>query len=121
MDGLVAGQNHRNTQHNSLVGLIGAHHRANGGSGTGAPSSGISRTSDMLSSIRRPLYIKEELSADMNFQNPQDSYDNSGFSNIQQPSAQELERMANAETPPALSNVELTNSILASLTREVFF
>lgn len=98
--------------------LIGVHHRANGRSGTGAPTSGISRASDMLSGIRRPMYIKEELSADMNFQNPQDSYDNSGFNNNQQPSAQELERMANAETPPAFSN---TNSILSSLNQEVFY
>lgn len=48
----------------------------------------------------------------MNFQGTQD-YD-SGFS-LQQPTQQELERMANAETPPALSNIEIASSILASL------
>lgn len=51
----------------------------------------------------------------MGFQGASD-YD-SGFS-LQQPSQQELERMANAETPPALSNVEIASSILASLSND---
>lgn len=51
----------------------------------------------------------------------QDAYD-SAFGQMTgaagQPTPQDLERMANAETPPALSNVEIASSILASLAGE---
>lgn len=47
-----------------------------------------------------------------------DAYGDASAYSMQGPSAQELERMANAETPPALSNVEITSSILASLSRD---
>jgi hypothetical protein len=76
----------------------------------------------LLSGIRRNnvSYIKEEINpAEIGYQTTHD-YD--GTYAIHQPTAQELERMANAETPPALSNVEITSSILASLSRDsVFF
>lgn len=92
------------------MGLISTlhHHRPNGGS----------RTSDLLSGIRRNnvSYIKEEINpAEIGYQTAHD-YD--GSYSMQQPTPQELERMANAETPPALSNVEITSSILASLSRD---
>ncbi|KAI1715304.1 CUT domain-containing protein [Ditylenchus destructor] len=81
------------------------HHRSNGGSGA------VGRTSDMLSGIggaRRVSYIKEEIGSD----------GMGNFGGGGQPTPQDLERMANAETPPALSNVEIASSILASLAGE---
>uniref|UniRef100_A0A914EPY1 One cut domain family member n=1 Tax=Acrobeloides nanus TaxID=290746 RepID=A0A914EPY1_9BILA len=91
-----------NTREQSAMGLIGMH-RANG------------RASDMLSNLRRPVsYIKEEINSDMTFQSAQD-YDTSFV--MHQPSQQELERMT-AETPPAISNVDVASSILASLAGE---
>ena len=64
----------------------------------------------MLSGIRRNVsYIKEEMGPDLGYQGTHD-YDSYS---MQQPSQQELERMANAETPPALSNIEVASSILA--------
>uniref|UniRef100_A0A914HYT8 One cut domain family member n=1 Tax=Globodera rostochiensis TaxID=31243 RepID=A0A914HYT8_GLORO len=96
-------------------------HRPNGGS----------RTSDLLNGIRRSTnnvaYIKEEINpvselggyqSATSVPHHHDTYGDSGAYSMQGPTAQELERMANAETPPALSNVEITSSILASLSRD---
>ncbi|KAL3110086.1 hypothetical protein niasHT_015689 [Heterodera trifolii] len=96
-------------------------HRPNGGS----------RTSDLLNGIRRSsnnvAYIKEEINPSNELGGYQsaasvshhhEAYGDAGPYTLQGPTAQELERMANAETPPALSNVEITSSILASLSRE---
>ncbi|KAH7727219.1 CUT domain containing protein [Aphelenchoides avenae] len=64
------------------------------------------RASDMLSNLRRPVsYIKEEIPGDIGFQGQE--YE--GFS-MQQPTPQDLER-ANAETPPALCNVEMLSDL----------
>uniref|UniRef100_A0A915LPC2 One cut domain family member n=2 Tax=Meloidogyne incognita group TaxID=654580 RepID=A0A915LPC2_MELJA len=103
---------------NSALGLLANsvvhhhhHHRTNGGGG---------RTSDLLSGIRRNnvSYIKEEINpSEMGTGGYQNHDYETGYS-LGQPTAQELERMANAETPPALSNVEITSSLLASLSRE---
>ncbi|CAK5029735.1 unnamed protein product [Meloidogyne enterolobii] len=104
---------------NSALGLLANsvvhhhhHHRTNGGGG---------RTSDLLSGIRRNnvSYIKEEEinPSEMGAGGYQNHDYETGYS-LGQPTAQELERMANAETPPALSNVEITSSLLASLSRE---
>ncbi|CAK5084002.1 unnamed protein product [Meloidogyne enterolobii] len=103
---------------NSALGLLANsvvhhhhHHRTNGGG----------RTSDLLSGIRRNnvSYIKEEEinPSEMGTGGYQNHDYETGYS-LGQPTAQELERMANAETPPALSNVEITSSLLASLSRE---
>ncbi|KAL7073074.1 hypothetical protein ACQ4LE_007999 [Meloidogyne hapla] len=104
---------------NSALGLLANsvvhhhhHHRTNGGGG---------RTSDLLSGIRRNnvSYIKEEDPSEMGAGVYQNHDYETGYSlGPGQPTAQELERMANAETPPALSNVEITSSLLASLSRE---
>lgn len=84
------------------------------------------RTSDMLSSLRRPLhYIKEEADLSQEFK----PVDTSFLSHHQAQQAvgilsqeqqqQELDhRLANAETPPAVSNVELASSFIATMIGE---
>uniref|UniRef100_A0A1I7YYE1 One cut domain family member n=1 Tax=Steinernema glaseri TaxID=37863 RepID=A0A1I7YYE1_9BILA len=75
---------------------------------------------DMLSSLRRPSYIKEEaIVLDHHSSlahHTQQQYVESDYLDAQQ--QQELERMANAETPPAVSNVELASTMIASLIGE---
>jgi hypothetical protein len=64
----------------------------------------------MLSGIRRNdvSYIKEEIGPEINYHHGE--YE--GYT--MQHSQQELDRIANAETPPALSsNMEIATSILA--------
>ncbi|KAF7635166.1 One cut domain family member [Meloidogyne graminicola] len=112
-------ESNRNNE-NSALGILANsvvhhhHHRTNGGGG---------RTSDLLSGIRRNnvSYIKEEEinPSEMGSAGYQAHDYETGYTiGAGQPTAQELERMANAETPPALSNVEITSSLLASLSRE---
>ncbi|VDM36552.1 unnamed protein product [Toxocara canis] len=84
------------------------------------------RASDMLSSLRRPVqYIKEEVDLSQEFK----PLDSQLFSHhqTQQPASlmtqeqqqQELDhRLANAETPPAVSNVELASSFIATMIGE---
>lgn len=74
-----------------------------------------SRPSNMLSELRQNnvSYIKEEVGPDINYQ----AHEYEGYT-MPHPSAQELERMANAETPPALSsNIEIASSMLALSSR----
>ncbi|KAK0394400.1 hypothetical protein QR680_000714 [Steinernema hermaphroditum] len=78
---------------------------------------------DMLSNLRRPLYIKEEVTGEIVLDHHnslthhnQQQYVEPDYLDAQQ--QQELERMANAETPPAVSNVELASTMIASLIGE---
>ncbi|TMS32172.1 hypothetical protein L596_000051 [Steinernema carpocapsae] len=76
---------------------------------------------DMLSRLRGPMYIKEEAAEHLELHNSlnhhaQQQYVEQDY--IDSAQQQELERMANAETPPAVSNVELASTMIASLIRE---
>uniref|UniRef100_F1L1A9 One cut domain family member n=1 Tax=Ascaris suum TaxID=6253 RepID=F1L1A9_ASCSU len=85
------------------------------------------RASDMLSSLRRPVqYIKEEIDLSQEFK-PLDtqlfshhqSQQPTSLMTQEQQQQQELDhRLANAETPPAVSNVELASSFIATMIGE---
>ncbi|MFH4983506.1 hypothetical protein AB6A40_010215 [Gnathostoma spinigerum] len=81
------------------------------------------RTSDMLANLRRPLqYIKEEVDVPQEFKSlDSNSYlaQHQGSLLTEEQQQQELDRrLANAETPPAVSNVELASSFIATMIGE---
>uniref|UniRef100_A0A914ZQW8 One cut domain family member n=1 Tax=Parascaris univalens TaxID=6257 RepID=A0A914ZQW8_PARUN len=80
------------------------------------------RAGDMLSSLRRPVqYIKEEefKSLDTQLFSHHQSQQPTSLMTQEQQQQQELDhRLANAETPPAVSNVELASSFIATMIGE---
>ncbi|VDN05275.1 unnamed protein product [Thelazia callipaeda] len=83
-----------------------------------------SRASEMLANLRRHPYIKEEVDLGQDFKtmdSPFISHQSQQSTSLlnQDDHQQELDhRLANAETPPAVSNVELASSFIATMIGE---